>query len=51
VEIETGKVEGTMTGRALHMIQEWRILHKNELIDDWDRAKQNKHLMKIKPLE
>ncbi|RMG71382.1 MAG: DUF4160 domain-containing protein [Nitrospirae bacterium] len=51
VEIETGNVVGTMPSRALQMIQEWRMLHKKELIDNWRRAKQNKHLLKIKPLE
>ncbi len=51
VEIETGKIEGTMPKRALQMIQEWREFHKAELIDNWKKAEQNKPIEKIKPLE
>ncbi|MCK4966869.1 DUF4160 domain-containing protein [bacterium] len=51
VEIETGKVTGAMTKRALSMVQEWRKLHKEELLNDWQLAEQNKPLEKIEPLE
>ena len=51
VEIETGNIEGTMPKRALQMIQEWRELHKAELLENWKKAEQNKPIRKIKPLE
>lgn len=51
VEIETGNVTGVMTKRALNMIQEWRQLHKEELIANWQLAEQNKPLKRIDPLE
>ena len=51
VEIETGNVEGVMPKRALQMIQEWRGLHKAELLENWKKAEQNKPIEKIEPLE
>ncbi|MFH0797275.1 MAG: DUF4160 domain-containing protein [Candidatus Omnitrophota bacterium] len=51
VEIENGKVNGTMLKRALNLIQEWRELHKEELMRDWELAEQKKALFPIKPLE
>ena len=51
VEIETGKVTGKISKRALSMIQEWRKIHKEELMNDWELAKQKKSLTKIEPLE
>ncbi|MDI6751912.1 MAG: DUF4160 domain-containing protein [bacterium] len=51
VEIETGKVTGNMSKRALSMVQEWRKLHKEELLNDWQLVEQNKPLEKIWPLE
>ena len=51
VEIESGKVSGTMTKRALALVQEWRKLHKEELKSDWELAEQKKSLFPIKPLE
>ncbi len=51
VEIESGKVSGTMTKRALALVQEWRKLHKEELKGDWELAEQKKSLFPIKPLE
>ena len=51
VEIETGKVTGHITQRALTMIQDWREQHKEELLADWKLAEQNKPLIRISPLE
>lgn len=51
VEIETGKIIGNISKRALSMIQEWRKLHKEELLDDWKLVEQNKPLKSIKQLE
>lgn len=51
VEIETGMATGSLPRRALQMIQEWRELHKDELLEDWKLAEQNKPLKRIEPLE
>jgi hypothetical protein len=51
VEIESGKVSGTMTKRALALVQEWRELHKEDLLREWELAEQKKALFPIKPLE
>ncbi len=32
VEIQTGKVTGNILQRVLNMVQEWRELHKDELM-------------------
>ena len=51
VEIETGKVSGFIPKRASSIIQEWREMHKAELMENWKRAQQNKPIETIKPLE
>jgi len=51
VEIESGVVTGKMSKRALGMIQEWRNLHKDELMVNWKLVETKKSLMKINPLE
>ena len=51
VEIQNGKVTGNISPRVLNMVQEWRELHKDELIADWELAEENKPLKRIKPLE
>jgi hypothetical protein len=33
------------------MVQEWRGLHKDELIANWKLAEEDKPLKRIKPLE
>ena len=51
IEIESGNVNGTMTKRALALIEEWRKLHKEELLKNWELVEQKKALFPIKPLE
>ena len=51
VEIDTGAVTGTMPRRALGLIEEWRELHKEELLEDWRRAVEKEPLNAIEPLE
>ena len=51
IEIKTGIVNGTISKRALHMIQEWREMHLDELLNDWELAEQRKSLNVIKGLE
>ena len=51
IEIESGKVLGSMNRRALKMIQEWSEANKAELLSDWKLAAEQKELKEIKPLE
>lgn len=51
VEIESGRVGGAMGRRALALVQEWRGLHKEELLREWELAERKKALFPIKPLE
>jgi len=51
IEIESGKISGAMSKRALILVQEWRALHKEELMTDWKLAEEKKALFPIKPLE
>ena len=51
VEIESGRVSGNMSNRAVKLIQEWRQLHKDELLKDWNFAELKRALFAINPLE
>jgi hypothetical protein len=51
IEIETGKISGRISPRALALIQEWRELHKAELLEDWKLAGQRRELNRVQPLE
>ncbi len=51
VEIETGVVQGKFPRRALNAVLDWYVLHKDELIEDWELVKEKKPLNKIEPLE
>lgn len=51
VEIKKGRINGIMVKRALNLVQEWRRLHKEELMREWELVEQKKALFPIKPLE
>ena len=51
VEIESGAVTGKMSNRALRMIEEWREAHQDELLDNWNSARERRTLTRIEPLE
>ena len=42
IEIESGEITGTMSKRAISMVQEWHELHKDELLENWKLAEQKK---------
>ncbi len=44
-------LEGHLPPKIHGLTIEWASIHKNELIDDWNLAKENRPLNKIKPLE
>lgn len=51
IDIATGAVNGNLPRRALAHVQEWRELHRQELIDGWNLARSSKPLPRIAPLE
>jgi hypothetical protein len=51
VEIESGSVHGEFPPRALRLVLEWAALHKQELIENWEFARQGRPLSRIAPLE
>jgi hypothetical protein len=51
VEIESGVINGRFPRRALRLVLEWLELHKDELLENWQLAEENKPLKKIAPLE
>jgi hypothetical protein len=51
VEIETGEVNGHFPRRALGAVLEWTELHRNELMADWQLAREEQALNRIEPLE
>lgn len=51
LEIESGVVTGKFPRRALNLVLEWYTLHKNELAENWQLARQKLPLKPISPLE
>lgn len=52
IAIQTLEVmEGNLPKRALAMVLEWAVAHRQELMDDWLLAEQHQPLSKIEPLE
>jgi hypothetical protein len=51
VLIESGLVSGRFPPRALGHVQEWSRMHKQELRDSWELARNSKPLKRIPPLE
>ena len=50
IEIQTGIVKGEMSRRALQMLFEWSEKHQEELIRNWECARERQPLEKIPPL-
>jgi hypothetical protein len=51
VRIEDGVVEGRFPRRALNLVLEWYNLHRAELLEDWNLARERRPLRRIDPLE
>jgi hypothetical protein len=51
VGIETGVVTGTMSKRPLRMVLDWVDGHQEELLEDWNLARERKPLKAIPPLD
>jgi hypothetical protein len=42
---------GWLPPRVLGLVIEWATLHRQELLNDWEKAKAQQELQKIAPLE
>lgn len=52
IDISTGEtLKGALSKRVLSLVEEWRQLHRDELMQDWELARQRKPLRYISPLE
>jgi len=51
VTIKDGIVTGNMPGRALKMIFEWLEIHRDELLEVWEKAQKGEPLNSIEPLK
>ena len=51
IEIESGRLHGTLPRRALILALEWSLMHRAELLENWRRARRGAPLNRIDPLE
>ena len=51
VSIQDGAVDGSFPKRALKLVLEWYAIHRAELMEDWELARERKALKPIDPLE
>ena len=52
IDIQSGAViRGSLSRRTLSLVNEWRELHVDELMDNWQRASRRQPLAYIAPLE
>ena len=51
VEMGSGTIHGEFPARALRLVLEWANLHKQELIENWQLARQGQPVKRIAPLE
>ena len=51
VEIQTSVVSGRFPKRAVGLVVEWAGVHGDELLENWDLARQGRPLKRIAPLE
>jgi len=43
-------IEGELPPRVVSLVLEWAFLHREEIMDNWERARREEQLQKIKPL-
>jgi len=51
IEIESSVVFGEFPPRALRLVLDWAELHRAELLENWELARQGQPLIRIAPLE
>ena len=48
---ELRMIEGEFPRRATSLVLEWAFQHRDELMDNWERAQRNQPLKEIEPLD
>lgn len=52
ITIETLEmIQGSLPRRVVAMVLEWAVLHRDELRENWNAARQGEPLARIAPLE
>ena len=51
VDMRDGSVTGRFPSRALRLVEEWRTLHQEALIENWHLARNRRQLKPVAPLE
>ncbi|MEI9962535.1 MAG: DUF4160 domain-containing protein [Limisphaerales bacterium] len=52
IEIESGRIyQGNLPKTAYDLVNKWRLIHLQELREDWNRARANQPVLPIEPLE
>jgi hypothetical protein len=52
IRIDNGKVlEGHLPPRAMRLVEEWTLKHREELNENWQRAREQKPLNRIAGLD
>ena len=51
IEIKTGTINGKFPRRALKLVYQWLDIHKEDLMDNWNKMLERKPLRKIDPLK
>ena len=51
ITIKDGIITGSLPRRALNLVYEWLDIHKDELLDNWNRLANFKTPQKIEPLK
>jgi hypothetical protein len=51
IGIEDGRLlSGELPSRVRGLVEEWRCMHRHELLDDWNRARRREPLARVAPL-
>jgi hypothetical protein len=50
IDLEGEVIAGSLPPRALTLVAEWAVLHHDELLANWERARRNEPLEPIEPL-
>jgi hypothetical protein len=52
IDIQTlALIEGFLPARALGLVMEWAILHRTELLENWNSIEKQQSIRKIEPLK
>jgi hypothetical protein len=50
IGIDGTVIAGSLPGRQLRLVKRWAALHREELLANWERARQDEPLDRIDPL-